>query len=97
MRAMVVAIISATVLFFILIAMWLPFDTTISNIEDFTNNSTMIKNEYKNYASDLYNNIRTWFTFAFVVSLACIPIGYGIDSFRREHEEFQEYDRYGPY
>ena len=97
MKAAITAIISTVVLFIILIAMWIPFDTVTTEMDKVTNETASLDDTSKTLIHDFYSTLRTIFTVCFVLSLIAIPIGYLIDSHRREHEQFQEYERYGPF
>ncbi len=97
MRAVVTTIVATVVLFIILIAMWMTFDTTVGYMSDTAANTTSLSTQHKLDISNLYLTMRNIFTILFILALISIPIAYVVDSYRREHEEFQEFDRYGPF
>lgn len=97
MKAAITAIISTVVLFIILVAMWLTFDTVLIQMNNTMNGTNYVSDTGLATINTFYETLRTVFTVCFVLSLCAIPIGYLIDAHRREHEEFQEYERYGPF
>jgi len=94
MKAVITAIIATVILFILLVAMWLPFSTTTDYMDDFANNSTAIKSEHKGIINNFYDTLRNLFTLLFAISLISIPLAYLFDAHRREHEQFDEYERW---
>lgn len=97
MKATITCIIATVILFIILVAMWMPFDRIVTEMDSVVNDTSQLDAADKTSIHGFYDTLRTLFSMLFVISLISIPIAYFIDSHRQEYEEFQEYDRYGPF
>jgi len=94
MKATITMIISTVILFIILVAMWLPFDQVVTQMNDTVSDADYLENADKTTITGFYSTLRTLFTTLFAISLAGIPLAYLFDSHRREHEQFDEYTRW---
>jgi ABC-type spermidine/putrescine transport system permease subunit I len=94
MKATITLIISTVILFIILVAMWLPFDTVVTQMNDTVTDANYLEASDKTTITDFYTTLRTLFSMLFAISLAGIPLAYLFDAHRQEHEQFQEYERW---
>lgn len=93
----IAALISVVILIILLIALWLPFDTVLVQMNETVNTTTHLSDAHKTNIQDFYQTLRTIFTITFALAVVGVIAAYFIDAFRREHEEFEEYEKYGPF